>query len=148
MIVGDNIDKNVRPSYQHQGRTTQSLHYFHSYAVLNRLDTSGLSDSRSSHITISPEKIIPDFSEHQKLLGDFETLVTRYVCISVCLHLSMILVEHMDEFKAQKCEVQWHVKSDYSEEMASKSRVACVAIEYPVYSCLCCLSIIKKFFCL
>ena len=50
----------------------------------------------------------------------------------------------MDEFKAQKCEVQWHVKSDYSEEMASKSRVVCVAIEYPVYSCLCCLSIIKN----
>ncbi|XP_065908049.1 uncharacterized protein [Dysidea avara] len=111
VIVGDNIDKNIRPSYQRQDRTTQSLHYFHSYAVLNRLDTSGLSDNRPSHITISPEKIIPDFSERQKLLGDFETLVTR------------ILVEHMDEFKAQKCEVQWHVKSDYSEEMASKSRV-------------------------
>ena len=90
VIVGDNIDKNIRPSYQRQDRTTQSLHYFHSYAVLNRLDTSGLSDNRPSHITISPEKIIPDFSERQKLLGDFETLVTRYVCISVCLYLSMI----------------------------------------------------------
>jgi len=42
---GDNINKNIHPSYQHQNRATQSLHYFHSYAVLNRLDTSGLSDS-------------------------------------------------------------------------------------------------------
>ena len=34
-IVGDNIDKNVRWSYERQDRTTNSLHYFHSYAVQN-----------------------------------------------------------------------------------------------------------------
>ena len=86
VIVGDNIDKNIRPSYQRQDHTTQSLHYFHSYAVLNRVDISRLSDSRSSDIVISPEKILPDSSECQKLLNDFEILVARCgVCVCVCV---------------------------------------------------------------
>ncbi len=41
-IVGDNIDKNVRPSYQRLDRQTQSLCYFHSYAVRNNLDLSAV----------------------------------------------------------------------------------------------------------
>jgi len=32
-IVGDNIDKNVRPSFQRAQHQTKSLHYFNSYAV-------------------------------------------------------------------------------------------------------------------
>ena len=30
-IVGDNIDKNIRPSFQRVSHQTKSLHYFHSY---------------------------------------------------------------------------------------------------------------------
>ena len=33
VIVGDNIDKNVRPSFQRQNHQTESWHCFHSYAV-------------------------------------------------------------------------------------------------------------------
>ena len=43
-IVGDNIDKNVRPSHQRLDRQTQSLHYFHSFAVRDRIDLSAYSD--------------------------------------------------------------------------------------------------------
>ena len=32
-------------------------------------------------------------------------------------------MQHMDEFKTQKSDVQWHIKSDHVEEMASKSKV-------------------------
>ena len=41
VIVGDNTDKNVQPAFQRLDRSTQSLHYFHAYAVLNRIDISG-----------------------------------------------------------------------------------------------------------
>ena len=34
-IVGDNIDKNFRPSYQRMNSQTISLHFFHSFAVLD-----------------------------------------------------------------------------------------------------------------
>ena len=78
VVVGDNIDKNVRPSFQRHDRTTQSLHYFHSYAVLDRINVAGLSDDLPSSIDISPEKILPSADDVEKLLGDFEVLVARY----------------------------------------------------------------------
>jgi L1 cell adhesion molecule like protein len=36
-IVGDNIDKNFRRTYQRIDRQTRSCHYYHSYAVLDRV---------------------------------------------------------------------------------------------------------------
>ena len=36
-IVGDNIDKTVRPRHMRSDRQAESLHYFHSYAVKDRV---------------------------------------------------------------------------------------------------------------
>ena len=58
VIVGDNIDKNFRLSYQRQDRQTKSLHYFHAYAVKNRVDVSSLSDTRPTAV-ITPENFLP-----------------------------------------------------------------------------------------
>ena len=41
-IVGDNIDKNFRPFYQRMNSQTISLHFFHSVAVLDWVDFSGV----------------------------------------------------------------------------------------------------------
>ncbi len=43
-LVGDNIDKEVKPRDMRSDHQTKSLHYFHSYAVLDRIDLSGVSD--------------------------------------------------------------------------------------------------------
>ena len=43
-ICGDNIDKTVCTRYMRYDKKNSSLHYFHSYAVLNRTDSSSLSD--------------------------------------------------------------------------------------------------------
>ena len=45
-IVGDNIDKTVRPRHQTLSSCTQSLHYFHAFAVQDRIDASNMSDSK------------------------------------------------------------------------------------------------------
>jgi len=76
VIVGDNIDKNFRPSYQRQDRQTKSLHYFHTYAVKNRVDVSSLSDARPAAV-ITLENLLPTQSDLNKLLKDFETLTSR-----------------------------------------------------------------------
>ena len=76
VIVGDNIDKNFRPSYQRQDRQTKSLHYFHAFAVKNRVDVSSLSDTRPAAV-ITPESFLPTQSDLNKLLKDFETLTSR-----------------------------------------------------------------------
>lgn len=75
-IVGDNIDKNFRPSYQRQDRQTKSVHYFHSYAVKNRVDVSALSDARPPAV-LSADVILPTQSDVHKLLNDFEILTSR-----------------------------------------------------------------------
>jgi len=75
-IVGDNIDKNFRPSYQRQDRQTKSVHYFHSYAVKNRVDVSALSDARPPAV-LSADVILPTQSDVDKLLSDFEILTSR-----------------------------------------------------------------------
>ena len=65
VIVGDNIDKNFRPSYQRQDQQTKSLHYFHAYAVKNRVDVSSLSDARPAAV-ITPENFLTTQSDLNK----------------------------------------------------------------------------------
>jgi len=133
VIVGDNIDKNVRPSYQRHDRTTRSLHYFHSYALMNRVNTTQLSDDRPSSIDISPDNFLPSSVDAEKLLSEFEVLVARYcmvILLSVTLILNInlcrILVQSMDQFKDQQSLVTWHIPSAYSKEMSCKSEVVCL----------------------
>ena len=42
-IVGDNIDKNIRASFQRIDHQTKSIHYFHTFAAKDRIDFSNLS---------------------------------------------------------------------------------------------------------
>jgi hypothetical protein len=43
-LVGDNIDKNVKPRHMRQEKQAQSMHYYHSYAVHDRILILGLSN--------------------------------------------------------------------------------------------------------
>ncbi|XP_062521158.1 uncharacterized protein LOC134196093 [Corticium candelabrum] len=43
-VVGDNIDRNVRPAYQRMDHRTQSYHHFHSVAIKDRVDLSSASN--------------------------------------------------------------------------------------------------------
>ena len=43
-LVGDNIDKVVKPRHMRIDSQSRSLHYFHFYAVKDRIDFSHLDD--------------------------------------------------------------------------------------------------------
>jgi L1 cell adhesion molecule like protein len=43
-IAGDNVDKSVKPRHEAVDHRTQSLHYFHSYAVCDQIDFLRYSD--------------------------------------------------------------------------------------------------------
>ena len=73
-IVGDNIDKNVRPSYQRIDISTRSLHYFRSYAVRDRVDTAGMSEKPL--INPSPGSILPSASDSSLIFNDFKVLIS------------------------------------------------------------------------
>ena len=75
-LVGDNVDKNVRQSFQRIDRMTRSLHYFHSYAVLDRIDLSGLSDHQEVK-EIDAYTLLPNSEDLKIMKNAFEVLVSR-----------------------------------------------------------------------
>ena len=76
-LVGDNIDKDIRASFQRLSHTTQSLHYFHVYAVLDRVDFSGLSDLRDTEVAVDPLTLLPSKSDVAVLKKEMSTIISR-----------------------------------------------------------------------
>ena len=75
-LVGDNIDKNVRPSFQRIDRRTQSIHYFNVYAVMDRVDMNGFCDEPVA-TTVFPNSLLPQAEDIAAVKEDFVTLVSR-----------------------------------------------------------------------
>lgn len=44
IIVGDNLDKTVKPRHTSSDHQSQSLHYFHSYVAMDRINFMHLSN--------------------------------------------------------------------------------------------------------
>ena len=78
-LVGDNIDKNIRPSYQRSDLQTKSLHHFHAYAVLDRVDLSEFSNITPERPKVDSSTLLPTTSDLHLLQRDAEILVSRYV---------------------------------------------------------------------
>jgi len=76
VLVIDNLDMNVRRSFQRINQSTESMHICHAYALLNRFDTSGLEDRRPSSVP-SYDVILPNLSDLKLVLDDFKVLVSR-----------------------------------------------------------------------
>ena len=77
MMVMDNVDMNVRRSFQRCDRTTTSYHFCHVYGLLNRIDSSSLSDGPPSG-NLSSDMVLPNSSDLKRIMGDFAVLVSRY----------------------------------------------------------------------
>ena len=75
-IVGDNIDKNFRCSFQRMDFQTRSFHYFHSYAVLDRVDLSGYVDTSCSG-EVDFTSILPTDDDISSLKQIFCIFVSR-----------------------------------------------------------------------
>ena len=114
-IVGDNIDKNVRPRHQTMEKQTQSLHYFNCFACLDRVDLSGLSDNAPTVDvkSIDMDAVLPSREDVDQLLSNFAVIATR------------ILVEHVPALAKFTGITTDHIKHKRYEEMSKKSKVVC-----------------------
>ena len=116
-LVGDNIDKAVKARYMRvEGSRNQSLHYFHSFAVLDRIDFSHLPNVFPDTCLNSPKKLalalLPSEGDDTILTRLFET------------HVSRILCTHMPFFKFTFDDVvEWHIHHQYYDQMSAKSEV-------------------------
>ena len=75
--VGDNLDKNIRPSFQRLSHQTKSIHYFYTLAVKDRIDFSDLSESVPHSIRISLTTLLPGPADLTNLLDELQVIVTR-----------------------------------------------------------------------
>lgn len=77
VMVMDNVDMNVRRSFQRCDHTTVSYHFCDVYGLLNRIDSSSLSDGPPSG-DLSSDMALPNSSDLKRIMGNFAMLVSRY----------------------------------------------------------------------
>ena len=112
-LTGDNIDKNVKPRDMRINNQTKSLHYFHVFAVKDRINFSHLSSNAEMVCfdNIDFGVFCPNLDDEAKLVLNFETLVTR------------MLVEHIPGIQHLFPHVTHHIQHKYSRNMSQKSTV-------------------------
>jgi L1 cell adhesion molecule like protein len=79
-IVGDNLDKNYQRTFQRINFQTISHHYFHSFAVLDRVNLSQASDEPRSHV-IDINLLLPNEDDTLQLKNRMKVVVSRYMYI-------------------------------------------------------------------
>lgn len=90
--VGDNVDYNVKPSFQRQERHTgQSLHHFHGYAARDRVNLSMCSDTQPSLVQPDPGMLLPSDSDLSALKKELTTLTSRYVCEVITILFTILV---------------------------------------------------------
>ena len=128
-LVIDNVNKNIRPTFQRIDRQTQSLHYCHTIAIKDRIDLSKYSELSCSNL-LKISDFLPNAQDLKLIKKDFQILVYRLVLIQTDLILVhyfylilRVIVQYIPSFFSEGKFVQWHIPSKFSEEMRRKSVV-------------------------
>ena len=117
-LCGDNVDKVIRRRYLRTdaNATATSLHYFHFYAVKDRVNFSDLG-----------EKSIPcGVADQQQLASSLLPTPEDDIAIrrNICILISRILYDNLSFFKlAFDGVVEWHIEHPFYHEMSNKSDV-------------------------
>ena len=111
IIVVDNVDKNVSPRDMRVGNQMKSLHYFHSYAVQDRVSLGSLSgDGHVSDIkTLAASAMFPTVGECIRIRTNYIILAAR-VIVSNLFHFVFL----------QKCVTQY-IPHTFSKKTVEKS---------------------------
>ena len=115
-LVGDNIDKSIKPRDMRISHQSNLLHYFNVYAVRDRINfhdldvTAQLIDPGAVDFT----KFYPTAEDGAALLANFKVLIVR------------ILAQHVPGVQDLTANVQDHIDHKYSKQMCEKSEVVSV----------------------
>ena len=117
-LCGDNIDKIIRSRYlrTNSNATATSLHYFHFYAVKDRIDFGDLRE----------KAIVCDGADQLQLALSLLPSPEDDEAIrkNICILISRILYNNLGFFKtAFDGIVEWHIEHSYYKEMSTKSDV-------------------------
>lgn len=114
-LVGDNLDKNIKPRDMRSDHQTESLHFFNTLAVRDRVN---LAHHSSSTVLVDPDAVnlqqfLPSPQDYDTMSCNMATLVSR------------VLVKHMPALRGYAAAVNNHIQHPYSKEMSQKSTVVC-----------------------
>ena len=125
-IVGDNIDKEVKPRNMRSDYQARSLHYFHLYAVKDRIDLSKCEDQPSAPdvSSIDLQMFLPSDSDDTTLRRNMGMLIAR------------VLMKHIPFFTTYGKGIEQHIRHQFTEEMSQKSTVVCSQILKAIARCL------------
>ena len=130
-LVGDTIDKNIKPRDMRSDHQTKSLHYFHlyTYAVRDRIDLYKYEDNPSlpDIAPINTDQLLPSEEEAQNLRSHF------------AMNIARVLKKHMKFFKQFGSGLEWRIWHEYYAEMSKKSEVVskCLLCASYLLLCLC-----------
>ena len=116
-LVGDNLDKFIKPRHIRIDYQSRSLHYFHFFAVRDRVDVSSLDD----------EPVLPDLSKI-----DVTTVLPSLTDKSdikklFAFHIIRILKEYMPYIATYAQGCKSYVPHKYSVAMSKKSEVVSIS---------------------
>lgn len=78
-FVIDNVDKNVKLSFQRDKIQGHSYHCVHGYCVQDRVETSMLSDREPQFRKADPMVMVPSQTDIDNVKDEMVTFVKRYV---------------------------------------------------------------------
>ena len=108
-LCDDNIDKMVKRRYMRSDKGNLSLHYFHSFAALDRIDVSDLSDEIVPGFLPNPDDIarsvLPTADDDVILKQTFAVLDSR------------VLAKKFDFFSFTFGDsVRWHIQHEFFDQ--------------------------------
>lgn len=112
-IVGDNIDKEIRPRHMRSDYQTRSLHYFHAYALRDRLNLDSYDDNASApdQSSIDLETLLPSPNDMRDIRHNMALLIAR------------TLKKYVPYFAKYAKGLERHITHEFSDEMARSSVV-------------------------
>lgn len=123
-IVGDNIDKHVKPRDMRLDHQSQSLNYFHAYAVWDRINLMSFSSAypdRAQLCNPDVKELLPSTDDLKNILDNFCILIAR------CLQKYMPVLKQLTKKSLEK-----HIKHEYYDEMSKKSKVVSLMHIHPI----------------
>lgn len=112
-LVGDNLDKYVKPREMRSDVQSRMLNYFNVIAVRNRVDGSQLDDRPSipDPSSIDVESMLPKANDENAIHVNFSILIAR------------VLKKHMPYMTKFGSGLEKHILHEYSVELSQESEV-------------------------
>ncbi|PFX13265.1 hypothetical protein AWC38_SpisGene22668 [Stylophora pistillata] len=111
-ILGDNLDKFVRPKHMSSNNQNKSIHWFAMNAVQDRATMKSTDIKQQQQrpiLSVENSEFLPSTEDNNQLLQNFILLVAR------------ILVKRVPDFQCLKRTVVKHIPHEFSNEMKRKS---------------------------